>query len=73
MDRGIKKGDLVTVTGREDPVINEFLKIHGVNVIVGVILQCRYKKDIYLFKPANNPYTGDAYWVEGRYLLPYEG
>lgn len=73
MPCAIKKGDLVTVTGREDPVIKEFLSIHGVSVIIGVILECRYKKDIYLFKPANNPYTHDAYWIEGRYLLPYEG
>lgn len=73
MDRAIKKGDLVTVMGREDPVIKEFLRIHGVSTIIGVVLQCRYKKDIYLFKPANNPYMQEPYWVEGRYLLPYEG
>jgi len=73
MDKRFKKGDLVSIIGREDPVINKFLSIHGVSTIIGVLLQCRYKRDIYLFKPANNPYMNEPYWVEGRYLLPYEG
>lgn len=69
-----KKGDLVTVNhNKGDPVITALLRHNGVNVIVGVVLQCRYKKDIYLFRPANSPFTEQAYWIEGRYLLPYEG
>jgi len=70
----IKKGDLVSISNSGgDPVIEKLLHYNGVHAIVGVILQCRYKKNVYLFKPANSPFTDSAYWIEGRYLLPYEG
>lgn len=70
----LSKGDLVKVkTNDGDPVVNSLLTRMGVGDIIGIIIQCRYKKDIYLFKPSNSPFTEQAYWIEGRYLLPYEG
>ena len=70
----LSKGDLVKVkTDDGDPVITRLLHYNGVDDIVGIILQCRYKEDIYLFKPSNSPFTDSAYWVGGKDLLPYEG
>ena len=70
----LSKGDLVKVqTDDGDPIIKSLLTHTGVGDIVGIIIQCRYKQGIYLFRPANSPFTEQAYWIEGRYLLPYEG
>lgn len=73
MSKRFKKGDLVTVRVKGDPVIDKLLQSNGVNAIIGIITQCRYKNDIYLFKPSNSPFTDSAYWVGGKDLLPYEG
>lgn len=62
-----RKGDLVTLLPHGVDVDRWRLAI-GKNII-GVVLQCRYKSDAYLFQPANADWK--PYWIEGRYLLPY--
>ena len=70
----LSKGDLVKIkTDGGDPVVKNLLYYNGVDDIVGIILQYRYKENIYLFRPFNSPFTDSAYWVGGSDLLPYEG
>lgn len=70
----LSKGDLVKVRNtNKDPVITALLHSKGVTDIIGIIIQCRYKSDVYLFRPFNSPFIDSAYWIGGKDLLPYEG
>ena len=66
MTHRLQKGDLVRLIPSKDPLIHKVFNLP--EEIYGVVVQCRYKRDIYLFSPANNPIVTSPYWVEGQHL-----
>lgn len=62
-----KTGQLVEIT-TSNPMIAEQLKKRNITV-VGTILQCRYKSDVYFVYSPNNPFGGaGSHWYTGSDL-----
>ena len=66
MSTRLSKGDMVIIRSSKDPLLSKVFDLP--EAIYGIVVQCRYKRDIYLLSPVNNPYVSSPYWVEGKHL-----
>lgn len=65
----LKQGTLVEIT-TSNPMIADQLKKKNITVI-GTVLNCRYKSDIYFVYSPNNPFGGaGSHWYKSRDLKP---
>ncbi len=68
-DKKFKQGQLVEIT-TSNPIIAEQLKKKGITVL-GTVLNCRHKSDVYYVYSPNNPFGGaGSYWYTGNDLKP---
>ena len=68
-DKKLKQGQLVEIT-TSNQFIAEQLKKKGITVL-GTVLNCRYKSDVYYVYSPNNPFGGaGSHWYMGNELRP---
>ena len=55
---------MVEIRSSRDPLLQKVFDLP--DPVYAVVVLCRYKRDVYLISPVNNPYISSTYWVEGK-------